>query len=159
MGRNQIAAETGFSQGQVTRAARDMGLQWDRMQPPEAAAAQAAQIAAMRAELKRNYLRQAGQLLSDIESPHVAFNFGGRDNTYNEHELDSPPSRDKLQLMQASTLAAQTHMKLAELDDGAQVDISKSFVIALGVALGIHPGTSNRVQRTEPGAPPPPKVY
>ena len=160
MTRNAIAREMDVGGMQVTNAARDMGLVWGSSKGgANNRAAQEAEIANLRAKLRVGYAREAVVLMEEIHRPHIAFNFGGRDNTYNEQELSSPPSADKLKLMQASTLAAQQHIKLAELDEGAQVNIAKSFVIALGIALGIHPGTSTQVARTDPGAEPPTRLY
>jgi len=116
----QIAAETGRSKSTVTRQCQAMGLRFDREQTKAATAAKVADSAARRAETSRRFLEKTNELLDQMDQPHTAFNFGGKDNTYEEHEFDKPPVDALRTLMQAAGQAFDKHLAQDRHDSGGE---------------------------------------
>ena len=106
----QIAAELGRSKSAITRQCKAMGLSFDREKTKAATAAVVADSAARRAETSRRFLEKAGELLDQMDQPHTAFNFGGKDNTYEEHKFEKPPVDALKTLMQAAAVAFDKHI-------------------------------------------------
>ena len=110
MSSRAIARELGRSQGAVSKNAAAMGLSFDREQTKAATAAMVADSAALRAQTSRRFLVKAGGLLDQMDQPFTAFNFGGKDNTYNEHEFEHPPVDALKSLMQSAAIAFDKHL-------------------------------------------------
>jgi hypothetical protein len=110
MSASAIGRAIGRSQGAVSKNAAAMGLSFDRAQTKAATAAKVADSAARRAETSRRFLEKANELLDMTEQPHVAFNFGGKENSYNEHEFSKPPVDALKTLVQAAAVAFDRHM-------------------------------------------------
>src|SRR5579859_3159091 len=91
--RNKIALEHDVSAGTVTNVAKEAGLTtaFDRSNVKKATAAAVADSKAVRAATSRRFLDKANELLDQMDRPHTAFAFGGRDNVYSEHEFAKPP--------------------------------------------------------------------
>ena len=106
----QIAAELGRSKSAITRQCKALGLSFDRAQTKAATAAVIADSAARRAETSRRFLEKSNELLDMMDQPHVAFNFGGRNNTYEEHEFEKPPVDALRALMQTAAQAFDKHL-------------------------------------------------
>lgn len=106
----QIAAELGRVKSTITRQCKAMGLSFDREQTKAATEAKVADSAARRAETSRRFLEKANELLDQMDRPHIAYNFGGKDNTYEEHEFEKPPVDALRTLMQAAATAFDKHM-------------------------------------------------
>jgi Helix-turn-helix domain len=106
----RIAAEIGRSKSAVTRQCQAMGLAFDRAQTKTATAAKVADNAARRAEISRRFLEKSADLLDQMDQPHTAFNFGGKDNTYEEHEFSKPPVDALKTLVQAAGIAFDRHI-------------------------------------------------
>lgn len=106
----QIAAEIGRAKSTITRQCQAMGLPFDRAQTKQATAAKVADNASRRAGTSRRFLEKANALLDQMDQPHVAFNFGGKENSYNEHRFDKPPVDALRTLMQAAAVAFDRHM-------------------------------------------------
>jgi hypothetical protein len=118
LGRNDIARELGRSGQTISKIADELGLRFDRAATLAATRARKADAAALRATLTLDYLRDAQRLRHQLWEPHKAYNFGGKDNTYNEQQFDEPPVDAKLKLMQASTMAADRSVRLEQHDAG-----------------------------------------
>ena len=110
-GRNQIAREHGVSQSTVSLIAQDAGLTsaFDRTTTKHATAAATADNKARRAAIASRLLTKASEFLDQIDAPHLVFNFGGKDNTYEERELDRPPTADMRNLMTCAAIALDKH--------------------------------------------------
>lgn len=83
----------------------------------EAKAARSARAAERRARLQEQFEERALELLDAMGKPHVAFNFGGKDNTYAEHKMDEPDAGTKRALMQAARDAARTAVEIDRHDN------------------------------------------
>lgn len=136
-GRNEIAAELGISLGSVTAIAQAIGVSFDRSMTAQAVAARSVDCKLLRTELGLKLLRKANQLIDDMARPFLAFSFGGRDNTYNEHQLDTPPTQDIRNLMIAASTAISRHIELEKVDSDAGVGHERSLLAQLGAALGV----------------------
>jgi hypothetical protein len=130
----QIAAEISRSKSAVSRQCAAMGLAFDRAQTKAATAAVVADSAALRAQTSRRFLVKANDLLDMMDEPHVAFNFGGKDNTYEEHEFEKPPVDALRSLMQSAAQAFDRHLAQDKHDakgDQDQVEAAKSVLTSV----------------------------
>lgn len=91
MGRNAIAAELGVGNSTVTRIAKALGLDFSRAQTAVAVQARSVDLAAGRQRLAEKMLGRAERMLDDLDGPYLVYAFGGKDNVYEEHELEKPP--------------------------------------------------------------------
>jgi hypothetical protein len=137
MGCAKIAREIGRAKSTVSGIARDLGLTFDRAQTREATKAQVDDAKARRARLASLLLDDALALRAQLWAPCKAFNFGGKDNTYNEVELDEPTFADKLKIVQSAGLAAERHARLVELDADTGAAGARSVLGQLADALNV----------------------
>lgn len=122
LGRNEIARQIGRGQRTVSVIAARLNLSFDRTATEEATRARMADLAEKRAILADALTDDALRLSSQVWEPSVVYNFGGKDNTYEEHLVDEPPAADKRALMAAATAAAAQSVRLVPpaADAGAQ---------------------------------------
>src|SRR5690349_12314523 len=113
-GRNEIARLTGISTATVSLIAP--AGSFDRSQTRVATQARAVDLAALRARLAVKFATRAEELLDAMDQPHVVFNFGGKDNTYEEHTLDRPPTAYIRNLMASAAIGAQRSLELTRFD-------------------------------------------
>lgn len=90
-GCNAIARELGVGPASVSRWAKDAGLKFDRSQTALAVRAHVIDMAEARLLLAQKMVVAASDLLDQLDGPYLVYAFGGRDNDYNEHQLDRPP--------------------------------------------------------------------
>lgn len=150
MTRNDIAREMGISGATVSKLAADAGLTFDRTAVAAATKARQADLADRRSRLELKNLKVAEQLLDQINQPHLAFNFGGKDNTYTEKQLDRPPVRDVKDLVAAASIATTASLRIAALDTSNGVDEAKSMLVDLFSAMGTAWRDSNSDDPEEP---------
>lgn len=112
-------------------------------------------MAARRARLSEELLRQAERLTRSLEEPHVAFNFGGKDNTYNEREMSRPDTKAAQTIMTTVAIALDKHAMLLRLDAGSEVDDAASLLGQLGASLvgafgdgGVHRTPATELEGT-----------
>ena len=135
-----IAGEMGRAKSTVSRESKRLQLSWTRDQVNAATEAKVADAKGRRAALQIALLEDAEKLRAQLWKPTLAFNFGGKDNTYNEHQLDQPTFTDQLKIMQATGVAGDRSLKLAEHDsDGAEQ--VRSLLGGIAEALGLVPDT------------------
>ncbi|HZE37763.1 MAG TPA: hypothetical protein VE172_03040 [Stackebrandtia sp.] len=117
---HQIAREHGVAQSTISRIAGQEGLSFDRSATKDATEAKVADSKARRAEISRKFLEKADKLLDQMDAPHLVFNFGGKDNDYNERVLDKPPTADLRNLMTSAAIAFDKHMAADKHDNDDQ---------------------------------------
>lgn len=139
MSRNDIHRETGRSAAAVTKVVHDAGLSFDRSATAAATEARKADLAARRASLREKYLQRADELLEQMTQPCTVFNFGGKDNTYAEHQLTKPPVKDLRDLMQAASIATTAEIRIAQADQNQGVEAARSLLAGIAGALGLTP--------------------
>lgn len=140
-GKTLTAAATamGRNKRNIHDHAKRLGLTWDRTKTAAATQARVLDAKARRAALQLALLEDAERLRQQLFAPCTAYNFGGRDNTYNEHPLEQPAFADQLRIMQAAGAAIDRSVRLAEVDSSEASEGTRSMLAALGTALGISP--------------------
>jgi hypothetical protein len=130
-----IARKHNVAPSTVTKIAKDAGITdaFGRSQTKDATAARKTDLAAQRAEVSALFLQRAREALQEMTEPHLVFSFGGRDNSYNEQLLDSPPTTDKRNLMTIAAIGMQRHLEVERHDTAAEADQVGSL---LGQLLG-----------------------
>lgn len=124
--RNDIARQLGVSPGSVTKYAP--AGSFDRAEVLAATKARQADMAKRRAQLADDLLDDARRMREQLWQPALVFNFGGKDNTYEEHHLPEQSTEGKRTLMQAITAAVNAHTRLVDHDGDGQVDEAKSVL-------------------------------
>lgn len=139
------AARTmGRSKATVSRHAARLGLTWDRAATAAATEAKVLDAKARRAQLQLDLLGDAERLRSQLWQPTVVFNFGGKDNTYNETRLTEPTFADKLKIVQAAGIAVDRSLKLDLHDSAATATAVVGLLQQTATALGLHDDTDTQ---------------
>ncbi|MGW9029124.1 hypothetical protein ACWGQ5_34345 [Streptomyces sp. NPDC055722] len=128
LGRNAIAREMGRAQRTVSLIAAELGLTFDTSMTEDATRARIAQLAALRADTALDLHLDALRLTQAMWEPATIYNFGGKDNTYNDREVDEPPAIDKKALMTAAGIALEKSLKLVPPADDAGADDARSML-------------------------------
>jgi dsDNA-specific endonuclease/ATPase MutS2 len=115
--RNAIAAEAGVSPSTVTKVAKEIGHRFAQSNLAHAHEARSAYSAERRAEIAARLTVEVEQLLDQLHGEYLVFNFGGRDNTYEEHELVEPPVEAKRMLIQAAREGMRTVLDIDRHDN------------------------------------------
>lgn len=118
--RNQVALKHDVSAGTVTNIAREFNLTFDRSATKRATEARQADNASVRAELTGLLYLRAREALQQMVQPHLVFAFGGKENSYNQHKLDRPPTGDLRNLMTVAGIAVQRAAELDRFDADAR---------------------------------------
>jgi hypothetical protein len=134
--RNHIARQLGRSPATISTIANQLGLTFDRTATKNATLAKIQDNKALRVATSRRLLDKANAFLDQMDDPHLAFNFGGKDNTYNEHQLPKPPVADLRNLMISVGVAIDKHLALDRHDADPGVDGAKTMLGALAAGLG-----------------------
>jgi len=135
----KIASRFAVSTRKVRTIARDHDLSdaWSQRAEHTAAATQArvAEMRSRRFDLADRLLEETEELLDKVHAPHLAFSFGGKDNTYNEHKLEQPPSSDIRNYVQAAGKAFEMHLAAMKHDthDGSEAATSLIGQLATGL--------------------------
>lgn len=88
---NAIARELDASPSTVSRWAKDEGLSFDRSQTELAVRAHMIDMAEDRVLLAKKMIVNASDSLDMLDRPFLVYNFGGKENDYNEQVLDHAP--------------------------------------------------------------------
>lgn len=137
--RNAIARELQIAPSSVSKNATEEGLPFDRAnQTASATAARQCDLKARRLELIYELMSKAADHLVAVDQPFLAFNFGGKENMYEEHTLDRAPTGDLLNRHRAASLAMKDARELIR-DDGDQgVAEAESMLMNLILELRLH---------------------
>ena len=142
MSRNDIAREIGRAAGTVTKIARQLGLSFDRTATKAATEAKVADARDRRANLAVALLADAERLREQLWRSCSIYNFGGRDNTYNEVLVVEPPFADKLKILQSVNIAVDKALRLDEYDSG-NATVAGSLLGSLFASLQAKHGTGD----------------
>ena len=134
--RNAIARSTGINNAIVSAFAQEAGLKFNTKVTEAATRAKDAENAEKRAQLLAFQLDDALHFRSLMYQPMTIGNFGGRDNTWNEVTLESPPTGDLLRLQQAMNSAIRNALQLMEAEAGSNRAVI-NLVIATAEQLGL----------------------
>lgn len=109
-----------------------------------------ADMARDRGLLARRLLDRAVGLEQSLDRPHTAFNFGGKDNTYNEHVFLAPDTVAAQRIMTTVAIAIDKHLKLVAHDADPGLATAQSLVEAVVAGLvGRHGDGSELVADDE----------
>lgn len=132
---NAIARELGVGAATISRWARREGLSFDRTATALAVRARTIDIAESRSLLTQKMLLVAHETLDNLDGPYLVYNFGGSDNTYAEHLLDTPP----IEIVRtAQTIAKDAHFtatRFLERDNGG---LDQAFGVLDTLAQGFR---------------------
>lgn len=138
----KVAARHGVSATSVRRLTRELGLvsSESRARTKNATDAQRTDLAARRAALSERFVAAAERALDDMEAPAVIYNFGGKDNTYNERRVSRPPTGDLRNLAIIAATMFDKH-KVADQYDAQQ-----------GLSAAVDDWLADRLGKREDGA-------
>jgi len=141
LGRNDIARQSGISEGTVGNIARDLGLTFDRAAVcAPATEAKRQDNAALRAQLIDRLYREANRKLTQLESekterwPTLVRGEGGIEET---RRLDYIPAKDYAQVSQSVGYLV-THAARLEAVDNPTEQAAVSLVSSLAAQFGIR---------------------
>lgn len=135
-GRNEIARRLNRGPRTVSVIAAELGLTFDRTATEEATRARKADLEEKRVILADALTDDALRLSAQIWQPATVFNFGGKDNTYEERDVPEPPAADKRALMAAATSAAAQSLRLVPPAPDSGADDARSMLGKLFTGLG-----------------------
>jgi hypothetical protein len=72
-----------------------------------------------RADISALFAQRAEEALQDMRLPAKIYNFGGKDNTYNERDVGQPPTADQRNLMTIAAIAMDKHKMLDAYDSAS----------------------------------------
>lgn len=135
----RVADRHGISQSTVRRIQIDLRLapfadDEVRTVTKNATAALVADNAARRAAIAKRLLDVAERAIDDMGAPAKIYNFGGKDNTYNEREVPRPPTGDQRNLATVAAIALDKHKMLDGYD--AQQGMASAVDDWLGAMMG-----------------------
>lgn len=136
LGRNAISRQMKIGQRQVSEAAEEMGLSFDRSRTERATRVRQADNDDRRQRLMEGQLLDALKFRDHLYKPCTIGQFGGRDNTWNEVTLDRPHFQDQLRLQQAINGATNNVLRLLEAQAGANRNVI-NLVLATAEKLGL----------------------
>lgn len=120
-GPSAVEKKLGILKGTVTKWAKAAGVETVSVAVTRAGTEAASVYAkARRQELAQLLLEDAHRLRAQLWKPAVVHAFGGKDNTYEEHELDEPTFVDKKNIISAVSVAVTSVTKLEDYDKSPQ---------------------------------------
>ncbi len=137
MSRNKIAELIGRDGRVVSRIAAELGINFAGRERTRAATeAKVIDARAKRAALANKLLDDAERLRGQLFAQCKVYNFGGKDNTFEQATIDEPSFRDKRDLMGAIGLAIEKAVRLDEYDADTGIPAAKSMLSVLFAGLG-----------------------
>lgn len=134
---SEIGRQLGRSRGAVANQAAKLGVRSDRTDTMRATEAKVIDAKARRAALELSLLEDAERLRGQIFAPTLIYNFGGKDNTYNQAEVNEPPHADKLKLMQAIGIAVDRSIKISDHDADTGITEAIGALDQIAAALAV----------------------
>lgn len=124
LGRNEIAKLTGIGAASVTRIVQAEGGSFDRSKTEQAVKARVTDMANYRTSVAEKLLVAADELLDKLHQPFLAYNIGGKDNVYTEHEMDGPSTPAIRDLVSSAATALKAHTELVKFDQDPNQGLS-----------------------------------
>jgi len=132
LGRNAIARRHDVAPSTVGSIAVDAGMPAafvrELPEPEPLPGPLAADAKARRAHLEERFLAEAELMLEELHRPYVAYSFGGRDNTYAEHQLPAPPDTARRNLMVSAAVAMDKALAISRHDSSATDGVTEVAV-------------------------------
>ena len=134
-GRNEIARITGRAQRTISVFCAAEGLEFDCTWTEEATRHRMAQLAEKRTILADALTDDALRLSAQLWQPAKIYNFGGKENDYNERDVPEPPADAKRALMAAAVAAANQSVRLVPPAEGSGAEDARSMLGKLAAGL------------------------
>lgn len=117
----EIATQFGISKRSVQKIANEYGVTSEEARAATQNATDALRKtnAQLRAEISAELLDVAREALRDMRRQAVIYNFGGKDNTYNERTVERPPTGDRRNLATIAAIALDKHKMLDAYDSAS----------------------------------------
>lgn len=132
---NAIAKRLGVATSTVSRWAEREGLSFDRAGTKAAVQAHTVDLAAARIRLAEKMLAASEAMLDRIDDPYLVYNFGGKDNTYEEHLLASAPIEVRRNII---TTAGITFDKLTRIVEKSDSGLDQAVGVLDTIADGFR---------------------
>jgi len=136
-GCNAIARLVGFSAARISKWAKEEGLAFDRSQTDLAVRAHVVDLAEARMLLAQKMQVVAHDMLDSLDGGYLVYNFGGKDNTYEEHILASAPVEVVRSSIVTAGIAFDKATKVVEWQADPGEQGAKAMLTSLGEYLGI----------------------
>ena len=118
---NEAAKRLGWSPSTVSKHGQKLGLDWARIDKIAPALIAARMTNAdKRVRLETRLLDVSSDLLDQLNAPALAYNIGGKDNTYADHMLDGPDSGMTKNILSSVGIAIDRALKIAEINAQAK---------------------------------------
>lgn len=128
-----IAKELGCAPSTVSRWADRAGVSFDRAQTAAAVKAHTVDLAAGRVRLAEKMLAASETMLDRIDEPYLVYNFGGKDNTFEQAELASAPVEVRRNVI---TTAGITFDKLTRIVEKSDTGLDQAVGVIDTLAAG-----------------------
>lgn len=128
-----IAKELGCAPSTVSRWAERAGVSFDRAQTAAAVKAHTVDLAAGRVRLAEKMLAASEAMLDKIDEPYLVYNFGGKDNTFEQAELASAPVEVRRNVI---TTAGITFDKLTRIVEKSDTGLDQAVGVIDTLAAG-----------------------
>lgn len=89
--------------------------------------------------LAERLLAEAHSILDDLHKPYLVYNFGGRDNSYEEHTLDAPPMDVRLTAVRTAGIAFDKAARIIDAMPSGGLQRSLSMLENLEKAFDLSP--------------------
>jgi hypothetical protein len=118
----EIATQFGISPRSVQSIADAAGVHDEAARAHTKNATEQVKItnAQLRAEISRKLLVLANQALDEMNEPAVIYNFGGKDNTYNERTVKRPPADARRAIATTAAIMIDKHKVLDAYDSASE---------------------------------------
>lgn len=114
----QIAQEFGRATTTISTIAKSVGHEFGQINTAHARKLKSIYDEERRQQIRLDTVDAAEKVLRQIFESTIVFNFGGRDNTYNEHELDKPPYRDQRDIAQTFKTLMSVVLEIDKREQG-----------------------------------------
>ena len=135
MSRNAIARELDLDPATITRWAKRAGVEFDRSETEAATKAHTIDLAAGRIRLAEKMLAASEDMLDRIDDEYVVYNFGGKDNTFEQRTLDSAPVEVRRNVI---TTAGITFDKLTRIVEKSDTGLEQAVGVLDTLAEGFR---------------------
>lgn len=154
LGRNAIARRLHRGTRTISTIADALGLSFDRAaQTAVATEVRAMDLAARRQALAEQLHSDAERMRAQLWEPTTVYNFGGKENTYEEHTFDQAPADIKRSIMSSVGVAVDRSLKLSPPKDDAGIEEGIDLITSLMSGLAkIHAAQKQEQEADGEGA-------
>lgn len=147
----EVASRLGIAPSTVTRAARRMGIAFDRSATEHATAARVADAKARRAETAVRLLDLANAELDRLSRPYRAHAFvGGQLAGYYEHVLPQPDAAARLAIVRTAGTLLDKHVRLLETGSEDHTEEARGLIMDIWEGLQRAYGEDSADQGARP---------